>query len=408
MSGLLGREAKLRHLLRDKGGNFAITTALIIPVLLGFVGLAIDTSNLLQEKNRLQDAADSAALAAASALAEKGITENEARQLAIQFLTGQMANEGSTPDSDKGVPKDSPFTTDPVVEITETPVGGAGKNFKVEIKAAYTVPFSGFSNVVGFKSMDVSVKSVSESQTESKNALSMYLVLDKSGSMAWKTDTESKTATSCPNYTESNWKYYPNLAASSPCYISKINALKTAVGSLMTQLTTADPKGDYVRIGAISYDLDTQAATSLSWDKAATSTYVDALQALGGTASAKGMQTAYDSLMKVKKSGGYKEEDEHKSKNGQVPTKYIVFMTDGDNNYTGDDVSTKATCDAARTAKIQIYTVAFMAPTRGQQLLQYCATDTSHYFAADNMAELVAAFKSIGEKASQLSTRLTN
>jgi len=49
-----------------------------------------------------------------------------------------------------------------------------------------------------------------------------------------------------------------------------------------------------------------------------------------------------------------------------------------------------------------------MAPSRGQSLLKYCATDLSHYFDANDAAELVAAFKEIGEKATETMTRLTN
>jgi hypothetical protein len=48
-----------------------------------------------------------------------------------------------------------------------------------------------------------------------------------------------------------------------------------------------------------------------------------------------------------------------------------------------------------------------MAPTRGQNLLKYCATTTSHYFQAENMAALVAAFKVIGERTSAVVSRLT-
>ena len=97
----------------------------------------------------------------------------------------------------------------------------------------------------------------------------------------------------------------------------------------------------------------------------------------------------------------------HKTKNGQVPTKYLVLMTDGANNSSADDTSTKATCVSAKAAGIEVYSVAFMAPTAGQNLLKACATDASHYFEAENMAALVAAFKVIGERTSAVVSRLT-
>ena len=81
--------------------------------------------------------------------------------------------------------------------------------------------------------------------------------------------------------------------------------------------------------------------------------------------------------------------------------------TSNDSNSKKSDKETKAYCDLARTAKIQVYTVAFMAPTRGQELLKYCSTTTSHYYEAKDMAQLVAAFKTIGERAAGAYARLT-
>jgi uncharacterized protein YegL len=129
---------------------------------------------------------------------------------------------------------------------------------------------------------------------------------------------------------------------------------------------------------------------------------VKALTATGGTDSSDAMAKAYAKVIDAS------EDTAHKNKNGQTPSKFIVFMTDGDNNYTSADTATKATCDTAKAKGVEIFSVAFMAPTRGQALLQYCATDTSHYYDANNAAELVAAFKEIGEKATQASTRLLN
>lgn len=49
-----------------------------------------------------------------------------------------------------------------------------------------------------------------------------------------------------------------------------------------------------------------------------------------------------------------------------------------------------------------------MAPSKGQSLLKYCATDASHYFAAENTTDLIRAFKTIGDKAAEQMTILTN
>jgi len=102
------------------------------------------------------------------------------------------------------------------------------------------------------------------------------------------------------------------------------------------------------------------------------------------------------------------------NKNNSEFTKFIVLMTDGENTGASGtwnaalDAETLVTCTAARKAGITIYTVAFMAPANGKTLLLACAGTTANYYEADNMASLVAAFKEIGKKAAEQSTRLTN
>jgi len=83
-------------------------------------------------------------------------------------------------------------------------------------------------------------------------------------------------------------------------------------------------------------------------------------------------------------------------------------MTDGANNVNGADAKTKQYCDKARADNITVYSIAFMAPPQGQSLLRYCATTSAEYFSAENTAELVAAFKLIGQNATKVLVRLTN
>ena len=54
---------------------------------------------------------------------------------------------------------------------------------------------------------------------------------------------------------------------------------------------------------------------------------------------------------------------------------------------------------------IEIYSVAFDAPSSGEAVLSYCATSADHFFTADNGAELQAAYAEIAMEVSQI--RLT-
>lgn len=102
------------------------------------------------------------------------------------------------------------------------------------------------------------------------------------------------------------------------------------------------------------------------------------------------------------------------------PRKVAVLMTDGVNtlrfvsstgrhsapsgtavnqqtqlNQTNND--TKAICDYMKTKNIEIFSVAFMVDdATAKAVLEYCATDSSHYYDATDSASLLAAFSGIG------------
>lgn len=423
-----GRQNGFLRMLRDEGGNFAIMTAFALPVVLAAGGVAMDLANMAQQKAQLQDAADSAALAAASALVNKGITPDEAKELAKDFLIGQMTGQNSIENLDPEAAERLKQIRDAAsVKIVDNSSQSA-KAFDVQVNASLDVPYNALTQLLmaglgrqevptdgaAARSMTsgastetpsgygrVSVTTGSESSTESKNAVSMFLVLDRSGSMGEDTSTINPDK---PTKTET---YKCGRNNNNTCtrtvtnYIIKIDALKSAATGLFATLNKADPDTKLVRTGGVSYNGSMQPETALAWGTSAVSTYVSKLTDSGYTNSSEAFKTAYQKVSATT------EDSAHKNMNGQTPTKYIVFMTDGDNNQESADTETKKWCDAARAAKVEVYTVAFMAPDRGKRLLSYCATTTSHDFKAEDAEGLNAAFKAIGERASQLMTRLT-
>jgi Flp pilus assembly protein TadG len=185
----------------------------------------------------------------------------------------------------------------------------------------------------------------------------------------------------------------------------KIEALQDAAAALFAQLNTADPTATYVRTGLSAYSSYIRGTTNMEWGTGSAATYIEDMYASGGTASTKSVKWAYDQL----KASNTAEDIAHTSKNGQTnPDKFILFMTDGSNNRTSDDTATKAICDTAKAEGIRIFAVAFAAPTRGQQLLSYCATSSEDYFEPETADELIAAFERIGKSTSTNLTRLTH
>lgn len=375
-----------KKLLRNRDGNFAITTAFILPVLMMTVGLALDITEMSRTREALQQAVDAAALGAASSLATNGVSNADATQLAKSFLKGHMGQS-------------NPLNLeDPLVDVQLATVSNHAKNYKVTVKSNYNVPLSGFQTLLGIDHARVSAVGVAESSTESKNPISMYLVLDRSGSMQWVTSTVDTSMSSCDNYYEANW---PNPTRQSPCYIKKIESLKTAVSALAQVFETMDPDHELVRVGAVSYSTVANTPSALTWGTSTATTYVNALTATGGTNSTAAFQTAYNGLI------ASSENQAHTTKNGLVPSKFILFMTDGANDNTGNDTSTKVWCDTAKNAGIKVYSVAFSAPDRGKQLLSYCSSGAGYYFEATSVTQLIAAFQEIGKKTSKLENRLT-
>ena len=76
--------ARLRALLSSRSGNFSITTALMVPMLFGAAGMAVDYTHATAEATRLQLAVDAAALAIAQG--SESMTDAQALELAKTML----------------------------------------------------------------------------------------------------------------------------------------------------------------------------------------------------------------------------------------------------------------------------------------------------------------------------------
>ena len=355
---------KLSQMIRSRDGNFAMLAAVLLPVAMIGGSLALDTTNALSMKARLQNAVDSAALATATRLyQEKNLSEADAKAFAASFLKGQVEEDSSAFDG---------FSVVPTVTITPIKVNG-GTTWQVSVAVTGTQKATPMARLMGRDTLSVNVAGKSQSGSESaQGSISMTLVLDQSGSMDWKLDGEKK-----------------------------IVVLKTAVFGLIDQFKAVDKKGDYIRLGSVSYNSRVTGKNNMTWNLDRVHSFVGQLRATGGTDSTDAFKWGYQNVSSAT------EIDEHKARTGQEPERIIVFMTDGDNNYTSADTSTKKLCDQAKADGLTIYTIAFAAPKRGQQLLSYCASKPENYYDARNSAELIGAFKNIGEQTSQVVSRLT-
>ncbi|MDR7146131.1 pilus assembly protein TadG-related protein [Rhizobium sp. BE258] len=400
--------ARAKRMLRDRSGNFGMMTAILVPVALGAAGVAVDVSNTVNSQRQLQEAADSSALATAAALADGTLAITGASAFAKDFVAGQMSNYLLNNNVAATGIKDS-------VKVTvDQATSGKSTTYNVNITTTYNQPLSGLANFFGVKSTNIGAASAAQSGSgpdqNARNALSMVLALDESGSMAQDTDTvESKTCTrtnkkgECKEYTTT--------------YVSKIAALKSAAGALFDALDGADKDGDLVRTGAVSYTHIVMGQTSpiMSWGTAAARKYVAGMPSVpaGGT-DANGAMVIADNAVRKPTDGSDAETKAHAAKKNMTSDRYLVLMSDGEmtgysNTWNSSlDQKVRDKCDAAKSDGITIFTVAFMAPDKGKKLLQYCASSAGSYYEPNTMEKLVKDFQNIAQTAMKTTTRLIN
>jgi Flp pilus assembly protein TadG len=410
-----------KRLAEDRSGNFGIMTAILLPVLLGAAGIAIDVTSTIEQKGRIQASADAAALAAATAMANDtdGMTNAEAEAMAKayfidQAVQGSAAANASEADLAALKAKVALGTT---ATATTTKKSNTAESYDVRVNSNYTLPVNGMTSILGMKTIQVAVSSYAHSGREG-NALSMYLVLDESGSMAYDTTTvDPANPTKEESYDCSTWWKKKTCTKTVANYITKMASLKAAAATMFAELKKADPGTELIRVGADSYDDETKTAEAISWGTTKVETYVGKLPEppAGGTDASGAMTNALNAL----KVDNATEKNAHKAKNNTSFARAIVFMTDGEmtgnSNEWNQSIHNKVLklCTDAKANKdangnaIQIYTIAFMAPENGKSLLNACATDKNHYYEPNDMSSLVQTFSDIARKAASTGTRLT-
>lgn len=387
---------QLARLRDDRSGNFGIMTAILLPVLLGVGGVALDLTNMMMSKTQLQEAADSASLAAATALANgEAANEAAAEALAKQFFLGQMGNY-------MGEAAASALATSTDVDVNTT-TSTAGKKFTVSVGTSYNLALTPLMGVLGYQTMDIAASSVSTSGIdETKRALTMALVLDESGSMA-------EPVGECVR------SFWGICLEYDPPGVTKMAALKAAAKAMFDALDNADPNKKLVRTAVYTYDQKMVSYSAAAWGTTAARKEVLKIKDddRGTTNATEPLEKATDDI-KPNTAGTDRESTEHRKKDNTEIDRFLVFMTDG--QMTDEqgrwssriDKEVRLKCDEAKAAEIHIYSVALKTPDNGKKLLNYCASSTADYYEVETMDKLVEAFQAIANSATKAKTRLTN
>lgn len=181
----------LKSFVRSKSGNFAMMTAITMPMLVGVSGLGVDYAHLSSVRVKLQNAADTAVLVAS----REGTSASERDTLFDTYLIQNLNIDGVS-------------VTDSDIDVDE------GLNY-IEVRGTATASVNLFI-MHRFGLGTVSVEAVA---TRSTQSVEIAMVLDNTGSMG----------------------------------ADGINALKAASNALVDAVVTGKPEDQDIRIGVVPF-----------------------------------------------------------------------------------------------------------------------------------------------------------
>lgn len=426
----------LKCFTKDDSGNLPIMFAMMVPIIFGLVGGAVDVGRFVSAKNQTMAALDSAVLAAGRAMQINGATETDAKAAAEVYYDNN---------------KFSNFQLDQTAFSLED----AGSSIVGNTSAQVVTPFL---SVLGFPHLTVSAraKAMLQANGNAGTDVEISLMLDTTGSMGWASSSGG----------------------------TKMEALKLAAKDLVDIIIWDDqsvrtskmalaPFSEHVNVGRDYFQVVTGQAVSgngvdltcvrersddgmkydrrwpnnarkftpypntsrcktknvivpLTNDKTALKNAIDALETTGGTAGHLGTAWAWYLLDpswggngrvwgSASDAQGYNKINQTRTvdvgdTSYTVPKlrKIAVLMTDGEYNreYNGiaSDDQAKELCTGMKGRGIEVYAVGFEIGTSGNayDVMSHCATSEEHFYNAEDGDELRVAFRDIGLKVSTL------
>jgi len=289
---------KFRQLLEDKKGSFGIMAAVTSLMLVMSVGVSMELMRIQASKAKLQNLTDNMGLTAAVYIRDNQTPPTSSQQgfAAGTNYTVEDLNAGQS------IPNVTGFFT---VHYNDE-LGQAETKFNGKIQTAFLSAFHK-------PDVDVETKSSIQYPQSAQTAVSVALIVDNSGSMAWDDkprlngSRQSGTITRIEGLIQTATTFNQNLEA---------EILESSSNS----------QENYLRLGMIPYNSQvvTNRVSDIDWGVLDTGD-IDDLDANGGTDS-RGPLT----LAKTWMNG---ENDIHEQENGiDDPKRYVVLMSDGANN----------------------------------------------------------------------------
>jgi Flp pilus assembly protein TadG len=403
----------------DRSGNIGMIFAFTLVPVIGIVGFSVDYGRALDERTTLQTALDGAVLAAGRHYQVSG-SASSAEDAAAEYFSAAMQGHSG-------------------VEIVENAADAEASTmrFTGRVKVQTT-----FARVLGVKELVISTtaESMLANGGLDKN-LEISLMLDITGSMCQPcskiADLKDAAKDLINILVQDDQSKYTSRVALVP-FSHAVNAGETYFESVTdkspddystcvveragtNKFTDAQPgSGDQTylsafdtkRKGASPVSSSTECAPQaeimpLSADKVALNASIDSYQAEGWTAGQLGTAWAWY-MLSPKWNSFWPSESQAADYHDDETAKIAVLMTDGDYNaayQTANGSSAeqaKQLCANMKKEGITVYTVGFMVSSSAKQLLEECATSSSHFYDATNGEKLKIAFRNIAFTVAQL------
>ena len=234
--------AAIRTIGRDGRANVAVTFALALIPIVGFVGAAIDYSMASRQRAKLQSALDEALLA--GSIAGKQVLDAGSGSSAAIAAAESAANAFFTANT-------TGITSQLSVDYTMSGLTLTGSG------TATAAVATNFSKVLGFSSLNLSVASNSSSTTQPY--LNVYLLIDISSSMLLPSTQTGITqmingtgcALACHNTTDGTDSYSYALNQGIQLRYQVVNQ---GIQNLLTYLNNNSTYKTYVKVGLWSFD----------------------------------------------------------------------------------------------------------------------------------------------------------
>jgi Flp pilus assembly protein TadG len=441
--------------IRSADGNIAVTFAIALVPILGFVGAAIDYTRANSARSSMQAALDSTALMLSKDLSQGIITTSQITTKAQAYFAALYTNTDAKSVS---------------VSATYTASSSLGSTIQVNGSGAVTTDFM---KVAGFPNINFNTSSTAAwgnvrmrvamaldntgsmaqdgkmpaMQTAAKNLIDQLSTLAKSNGdiyisiipfakdvnvgasnynqnwIDW-TDWEAANGTStCTdwdrrgNCTSSTWtpsnhnKWTGCVTDRDQDYDTKNTAPTTSNGSTLFPAEEYYENGEtYCKPGNSPL---LQQVVPLSYDWSSLKNTITAMQPTGGTNQAIGMAWAWMSLTQSIPLNAPAKDPNYTYKDA------IILLSDGLNTedrwpsygngsvqYNGQiDARQKILCDNAKAAGITVYTIQVNTSTPADPtstVLQYCASGAQNFYVVTAASQTAAVFSSIGTSLSKL------